>query len=152
MVRRPPLSTRPDSLFPYPALFLSPGFQLAPGGGPGGVDERFTEARVEGVVAREPFAGAGVAPEVDDVSGSGGHGAPGQEGARSLTWWHQALPARRERVGLRGVSVAAQVWRKAGPSPGASRLPLPLRRRGALERGGLEPSPAKRERGFRHGY
>src|SRR3546814_11525320 len=79
-------------------------------------------------------------------------GAPGQEGARSLTWWHQALPARRERVGLRGVSVAAQVWRKAGPSPGASRLPLPLRRRGALGRGGLEPSPAKRGRGFSHGY
>src|SRR3546814_7377733 len=78
-------------------------------------------------------------------------GAPGQEGARSLTWWHQALPARRERVGLRGVSVAAQVWRKAGPSPGASRLPLPLRRRGALDRGGLEPSPAAQERGFDRG-
>src|SRR3546814_16404443 len=75
-------------------------------------------------------------------------GAPGQEGARSLTWWHQALPARRERVGLRGVSVATQVWRKAGPSPCASRLPLPLRRRGALERGGLEPSPAAQARGL----
>src|SRR3546814_1656451 len=83
MVRRPPLSTRPDSLFPYPALFLSPGFQLAPGGGPVGVDELFTEARVEGVVAREPFAGAGVAPEVDDVSGSGGHGGSGSGGSRS---------------------------------------------------------------------
>src|SRR3546814_3163092 len=81
MVRRPPLSTRPDSLFPYPALFLSPGFQLAPGGGPVGVDELFTEARVEGVVAREPFAGAGVAPEVDDVSGSGGHGGSGSGGS-----------------------------------------------------------------------
>src|SRR3546814_17757560 len=67
------------------------------------------------------------------------------------TWWHQARPARRERVGLRGVSVATQVWRKAGPSPCASRLPLPLRRRGALDRGGLEPSPAAQERGFDRG-
>src|SRR3546814_16186539 len=75
-------------------------------------------------------------------------GAPGQEGARSLTWWHQALPARRERVGLRGVSVAAQVWRKAGPSPGASRLPLPLSMQRGLDRWGLEPFPAAPAVGF----
>src|SRR3546814_450744 len=60
---------------------VHPGFQLAPGGGPVGVDELFTEARVEGVVAREPFAGAGVAPEVDDVSGGGGHGGSGSGGS-----------------------------------------------------------------------
>src|SRR3546814_9363169 len=60
---------------------VHPGFQLAPGGGPVGVDEPVAEARVEGVVAREPFARAGVAPEVDDVSGGGGHGGSGSGGS-----------------------------------------------------------------------
>src|SRR3546814_9268404 len=53
---------------------VHPGFQLAPGGGPVGVDELCTEARVEGVVAREPFAGAGVAQEGEDGEGGGGGG------------------------------------------------------------------------------
>src|SRR3546814_3479832 len=58
-----------------------------------------------------------------------------------------SLPARREFVcrGREGLFVG-----KAGPSPGAARLPLPLRRRGAarsLEARCFSPSPAKRERG-----
>src|SRR3546814_13790698 len=56
---------------------VHPGFQLAPGGGPVGGAELFTEARVEGGVAREPVAGAGVSREADDVSGRGGPGGSG---------------------------------------------------------------------------
>src|SRR3546814_20317069 len=52
MIRRPPRSTRTDTLFPYTTLFRS-----------------------------EPFARAGVAPEVDDVSGGGGHGGSGSGGS-----------------------------------------------------------------------
>src|SRR3546814_11316911 len=57
-----------------------------------------------------------------------------------------SLPARRELVcrGREGLFVG-----KAGPSPGAARLPLPLRRRGAvrsLEARCFSPSPAQRER------
>src|SRR3546814_5861195 len=58
MTRPPPRSNRTDKLVPYTTLFRS-----------------------EGVVARGPFARAGVAPEVDDVSGGGGHGGSGSGGS-----------------------------------------------------------------------
>src|SRR3546814_4594260 len=58
MTRPPPRSNRTDKLVPYTTLFRS-----------------------EGVVVSLSLSRAGVAPEVDDVSGGGGHGGSGSGGS-----------------------------------------------------------------------
>src|SRR3546814_10029941 len=47
MIRRPPRSTRPDTLFPYPTLFRSGGYRV-----------EAVEAAVGVPKLRQPFAGA----------------------------------------------------------------------------------------------
>src|SRR3546814_2058571 len=121
-IRRPPRSTRTDTLFPYPTLFRS------------------DDVGADGVLAAELVAHErAVAQVMPDLALGIGHGAAEVAGEFGLVGgahpcgsgvgvW-MSLPARRELVcrGREGLFVG-----KAGPSPGAARLPLPLRRRGAV--------------------
>src|SRR3546814_11060387 len=77
MIRRPPRSTRPDTLFPYTTLFRSPQPDHDHGDGP-----RLEAQRAARPAARprrvlrlvSPFVGARVGPRPSSGSGRGPHG------------------------------------------------------------------------------
>src|SRR3546814_2860873 len=60
MIRRPPRSTRTDTLFPYTTLFRSPLRVLGDPGVVGGGVEREVECDLESVPVRGPHEGAEV--------------------------------------------------------------------------------------------
>src|SRR3546814_20075875 len=130
MIRRPPRSTRTDTLFPYTTLFRS---QPARGSGPG--DQRQVDGRPAG-----GNGGAAEPPLVHRLPGAPGipvHPAPRPPAVHRLRP-PRARAARRRQAPHAGVGVSADAGMSA---PRTSSLPFNVRAGVGLGFPPIEPLP-----------
>src|SRR3546814_17298357 len=120
MIRRPPRSTRTDTLFPYTTLFRSPGAQGAPRRSPAVAQHLYPDAR------RRP------------TRSRGGAGAAAREGGHGRA--HGGVAARRPRRQGRPVPGGTGAARgDAGPRPVALRYSVVTLRAPFCRRGPTTP-------------